>query len=348
MEKILIISVSGIGNTIMQSPFINHLLNQKGYCVDILFGNGAMECVFKGDERLRKTFVLPHKTLKAKISLIRELSKERYDYTIACFPSNRMEFHLLPYIIGSKNRIIHRYSIGRLKTLSFLSNVKVEVNKDLHDVEQNLNLLTALRINPDTAVRKLLFATSPEDKAYAKQYITAQGLENKLIVGMHPGTKGTESYRRWPADKFIELVTRLNKQNIQCLLFAGPEEITWVEKIYKAVKSTHKNFIVIEKDINNVAAIISYCRVFLSTDSGLGHIAVAKGVPTYAIFGPAQSGRTGPYGPQGHVISLNLHCSPCLKYPFQSTHSTINCPYNFKCLNNLAVDQVQVCIQRHI
>ena len=175
---------------------------------------------------------------------------------------------------------------------------------------------------------------------YLVFFLEKNHISDKTIVGIHAGSKLSGTHKRWLANNFAGLIDLLNKNGLYCLLFSGPEEKTITEEIYTQLNDKNMTFIVKEDNLNNVGALIKKCGVFLNTDSGLGHIAPALHVKTYTIIGPARASRTAPYGEYGNYISLNLECSPCLKYPFQATHSRIQCPYKLKCLNDLSVEAV--------
>ena len=73
--------------------------------------------------------------------------------------------------------------------------------------------------------------------------------------------------------------------------------------------------------------ILSRCEYALATDSGLGHIAAALGLPTLSFFGAGNSQITAPKGKNADLIE---HCSPC-RGP--------NCKNNRKtgyCLNEIS------------
>ena len=337
-KTLLILAVNGIGNAILQSPTINSILATGNYDVDILFRNRAVQAVFEYDGRIRHKFVIPPNLL-GRFRLIRQLRCQPYDYSLALYPSNQYLFHLFPFLIGAKNRIVHSYPRGKWRTLSFLPSTTIPAIEGLHDVEQNLHLLGVLGIDRQEKNQELTFSSSPEDETFANRFIQEHNLTQRLI-GIHPGCKFKERYRRWPANKFVDMINRLNAEGFVCLLFSGPEEREVVQNIYKSLKDTTKNILVEEMNLNRVGALIAKCQAFLSTDSGLGHIAVTKHVKTLAIFGPAQFSRTAPYGKFGYHIALPLPCSPCLKYPIHATHSRIRCPFQFKCLHDLDVEKV--------
>ncbi len=190
------------------------------------------------------------------------------------------------------------------------------------------------------ASKKLLFSASKENDLFADQFIAGKNLKNIKLIGIHPGCKYSQRHKRWPKNKFIELINRLNDDGVHCLLFAGPDEMEHTNEIYQSLHGQPQNTLITESNLNNIGSLISKCLAFVSTDSGLGHIAIAKNVNTLAIFGPANKVRTAPYGEKGGVITLNTECSPCMGYPFTKTHSKIRCPFQFKCLNDMTVQMV--------
>jgi heptosyltransferase-2 len=78
-------------------------------------------------------------------------------------------------------------------------------------------------------------------------------------------------------------------------------------------------------------AIIARCRVFITNDSGLMHVAAALGVPLVAIFGSTDPSRTGPLGANSRVLYQALSCAPCLK---------TQCPRNRECMEAITVEEV--------
>jgi len=68
-----------------------------------------------------------------------------------------------------------------------------------------------------------------------------------------------------------------------------------------------------ETSLKQLVEIIKGAKFVVSNDSGPMHIAAALGIPVFAIFGPTDPKRTGPYG-HGHTIIMpKLLCSPCFK-----------------------------------
>lgn len=47
---------------------------------------------------------------------------------------------------------------------------------------------------------------------------------------------------------------------------------------------------------------MQHCKLFISNDSGLMHLAAASGVPTLGLFGPTAEKQTGPRGSHSHTL----------------------------------------------
>jgi heptosyltransferase-2 len=339
-RRLLVLCVSGIGNAVLQAPLIAALVADDTQEVDILFGNRGIAGVFTNWKSFANRYVLPT-SWTARVRLVWDLRRRRYSHTIACFPSNKLGFHLLPFILGVPQRISHSYEAGSLKTLSFLTNRRLPARRELHDVDQNLELLALLDRTVPRGTLENVIRPDPASEHVANTYLTQRSLQGSRYIGIHAGCKASEAYRRWPAANFVDLIKQLNAAGFKCLLFCGPEERAVTHEIYSALPSSGaENFLVESLDIASVAAIIRTCAAFLSTDSGLGHIAAAVGVPVLAIFGPAQWSRTAPYGAHGHHLELRVPCSPCLGYPFESTSSTVRCRFSYRCLTGISADMV--------
>ncbi|HPX11477.1 MAG TPA: glycosyltransferase family 9 protein, partial [Syntrophales bacterium] len=83
--------------------------------------------------------------------------------------------------------------------------------------------------------------------------------------------------------------------------------------------------------LEEAMAVLSRCRLFLSNDSGLMHLAGAFGIPLVAVFGSTNPRTTSPVGEKSVVVTKNVSCSPCLKK---------TCPTDFRCMEGITVEDV--------
>jgi heptosyltransferase-1 len=83
-------------------------------------------------------------------------------------------------------------------------------------------------------------------------------------------------------------------------------------------------------NLRELIAIISRANFIVSNDSGPMHIAAALNVPVFAVFGPTDPLRTGPYGKGHTIIQEDILCSPCFRK---------SCD-DIKCMKDLSVEKV--------
>ncbi len=118
--------------------------------------------------------------------------------------------------------------------------------------------------------------------------------------------------KEWPPEHYATLIDLLAARgNAQCVLVGTPAERERCERI-AALSRSGAVVASGETEIGDLIALLSLCDGFVGNDSGPMHLAGALGVPTVAIFGSTDPGRTGPLGPRVRIIYQPPACSPCL------------------------------------
>ena len=291
-------------------------------------------------------------TLWEKIAFVWELRQlirgKRFDISLTAFPANRRESNLIAFLIHAKVRIGHQYWTKNFRNFGFLQNVHLPISMDFHDVEQNLSLLGPLSINPADAQKRLLFPLAKTEIDFAAQFLGEHQLDTAdLLIGIHPGCKAADAYKRWSAEKFQQLITELHAAyRAKFLVFGGPDERQLTHAITKNARAPA--LAVTDFKLGQVTALIQQCNLFVGNDSGLMHLAAAVGTLTIGIFGPSDPMRVAPYGFGARVVRKQLSCSPCahalhnLGHPFKCIHE------RQICLEELRVDEVLATIDQTI
>jgi len=68
-------------------------------------------------------------------------------------------------------------------------------------------------------------------------------------------------------------------------------------------------------DIGQTMAMIGKMHLFVTTDTGLMHLADAMRIPTVALFGPTLVRKNGPYNSEHRIARSPLRCAPCQHGP---------------------------------
>ncbi|HIP38606.1 MAG TPA: lipopolysaccharide heptosyltransferase II [Desulfocapsa sulfexigens] len=134
---------------------------------------------------------------------------------------------------------------------------------------------------------------------------------------------------RWPAKRFGQLAEKLPIPSVIIASYADREiaEETVHAANGKAINLAGKT------GLMELVTLIGKSQFFVCNDTGPMHIAAALGIPVFALFGPANPTRTGPYGKNNTVIQEELDCSPCYARKPCTKH-------NWRCMKELTVEKV--------
>lgn len=300
--RVLIIAMAGIGNVLMQSPVLTRLkevnprvettvLVAARGTAEVLERNADISAIFRGN---------PKPSLREWTGMTAAVRRGRFDIGIVTYPGQRITSSSVLSFGGVPVRIGHRYSLlFRKESGVFLSHALPV--RPVHDVAQNLQLLEPLGIPVDLASARYAFPLAREDREAAAEFLRKRDLGETPLIGIHPGAHGDMGYKRWPPERWSELGQRLAEHyGATILIFGGPEERVLKAEIWKTIG--RERAVDVELPLRATAALIRYCRFFVSNDSGLMHVAVSQGVPTFGLFGPTDERRTAPWGPSGFVI----------------------------------------------
>ena len=137
---------------------------------------------------------------------------------------------------------------------------------------------------------------------------------------------------RWHASKFGALASMLD---LPAVVIASASEADIALAVEQSSKGNAVS-IAGKTGLKDLLPVIAKSRYFICNDTGPMHIAAALDVPVFAIFGPANPVRAGPYGFIHTVIQKDLECSPCY------AHTPCR---HYRCMEELTVPEVFEKIQ---
>jgi heptosyltransferase-2 len=264
------------------------------------------------------------------------------------FPAPRIHYNALSLFSGATTRIAHKYRDRNLTTLNILNTTRIEI-EDIHDIDQNLNLLRPLGISPEDADRNLELWLTSDDIGSADRFLEQRKIgPGDLVVGMHPGCTENQPWKRWPYRHFAELADLLiARHGAKVLLFIGPDELDAETAIVSSMRK--KPVVVKEFSIREVASIIKKCSLFVSNDSGIMHVAEALNIPTFGIFGPSDYVRMAPYRSLDWVIRQDFECSRECAHALSKLGHRFHCIRGENiCLTGLKPDQVLLRMEQFL
>lgn len=339
-DNVLVLQTSFLGDTVLTVPLIAELkrrfpvkrltvLCQPG-SRELLQDHPAIDEIIVDDKKQADRGA---HGLRAKAATLRAKR-----FTLALTPHKSLRSALLLYLAQIPCRVGFRQSRGW-----FLFNRRVKRDAWRHDVERNLSILQAFDVRVEECHRALDLPVNSPVQQVVNQKLMALGIsENDNVVGINPGSVWPT--KRWSAAGFAELI-RLLKNEFACqvLLFGGPEDAPVVEDVERRSGGAAIN-LVDQIGLHELAAAISRCAIFITNDSAPMHIAVARQVPTVAIF-CATTPELGffPYTKNAIVVGRDISCRPC------ASHGGRRCPLGTEdCIRQIGAHHVMEGVRKLI
>jgi heptosyltransferase-2 len=199
----------------------------------------------------------------------------------------------------------------------------------VHQIDYYVEMVRALGCTP--AGREAVLSPGPDDGDLVRALAGPFGIDlARPLIGIAPGAAYGPA-KMWFPDRFAAVADRLIAATSgQALLFGSGSDRESTARV-----QSHSGHSLVDlagqTDLKEAMALISRCRLFISNDSGLMHVAGALGVPTVAIFGSTNPEATSPPGKRSVVVHHAVPCGPCLK-PV--------CPTDFRCMESIGVEEV--------
>ena len=356
--KILVIALSGIGDALMFTPALKLIAETVPDAeIDVLVMLKGAKDIFERNQNIRNViyFNFLNESKLSSIKFVLSLRK-KYDASINVYPSNRKEYNIINFLIGAKKRAGIEYLRKNPQNFGFLNNVRFTEEDTLHNVQTNILLAERLFELSFYDEPDLEFPLNKDDKEYASSYLNNLRIEEgDFLIGFHPGSATLKNHikRRWEPEKFAELGKRLiNEYNAKILIFGGKEEEKLKNSINEKINSTIQqgqagSYTINTENLPQTAAIIKRCKVFITNDSSLMHVASAMKLTVIAIIGPTNTAYIYPWNTKYKIVSLGLDCAPCFIYsprPLICFRDDVK----FKCIKELNVDMVYQAVKNFI
>ncbi|WPU65845.1 glycosyltransferase family 9 protein [Peredibacter starrii] len=270
MEKLTLIFLQGLGNSILNFP-IYYSLIQK-YDVEILtYKNGSSD--FYRELGAKVTEVASLKDLLVKSY------RNKSDIVITLYPNWRRELVAINLADG-----LRKYHFKIPKLSQYFIGRCLEVDHEIHDVENNLRILRVLGLK----------ASPYRDYLVSK---TKSSFTGKYIV-LHPTASTMNKY--YPLDFWQELVDRLSLKFDRIFILCGHKE---EEKNFCGQIVGEKVELKIGLKFNELFSLINGTEFFIGLDSSMMHLAALFDKKIYALWSFADMRRIYPYSSDVSIIA---------------------------------------------
>ncbi|MFZ6032953.1 MAG: glycosyltransferase family 9 protein [Melioribacter sp.] len=310
--KILVIRLSSLGDVILTTPVIRALKSRyknaeidfvvKPQYADALAYNKYLHGVLKYDKNNIK-------------ELLKEISSRRYDMVVDL--QNNLRSNRINIAAGGR---IYRFRKPAVKKI----------------------LLSKFRINlydKVISIPELYAASVPGLKldGYGTEVFLPNDINSDLgegnYIGFCPGSR--HFTKMWPSEYFIKLGNKIHERGFRIILFGGKAD----RELCKTIADGIPGAVDLSNDDNllQLAVNMKKCKLIVSNDTGLMHLAASQNIPLVVVFGSSVK-EFGflPYKVKyGLVEKEGLECRPCSHIGLEK------CPEgHFNCMKELTPDVV--------
>ena len=331
INRILIRATNWIGDAILTIPAINSIRETYPQAHIAVLAKPWVADIYRLFTDIDEIIIYENKydNVWGVFRLARMLKKKKFD--LAILLQNAME----AAIMSCAALILLRagYSSdgrGLLLTHRVRRNRGI---KKLHQIDYYLEMVKALGcVSTDKEMHLETKISHNVAQSVLQKYIPNQ---YKIIIGIAPGATYGPAKRWFPA-RFAAVADKISSVfDCRIILLGGKSDWDTAEEVRKLAQANLLN-LAGKTSLEEAIYLISQCRLFISNDSGLMHIAGALNIPTIAIFGSTNPSTTSPAGRQSVVVRREVSCSPCLKE---------TCSTDFRCMELISVEDVYAVAQ---
>lgn len=306
--RIAVLRLGALGDAVLTHSLLRSL-RQSGHEVTLVTARSLAPVVQEMEDLRRVVFY--KRDVHAGWTGLRDLAREVGAVDLVLDLQNKPRTFLLSRLISTRGRraLRLRGPLGSVRALLGHG----EVFDGFHQTELLHEMVSDLvtSAEPPQPLLKLR-------KRGDARYVT-------LVPGAGHATK------RWPVERFAQLVQALRIEGVEVAVVAGPGE----EELYDSVVGSVRGVAGVRGGgLGALLDMLVDSKLVVAGDSGPGHLASAMGVPVISLFGPTSERRWRPLG-RGRVIALELSCRPC------SNFGQERCPLSHhRCLGDIEIREV--------
>ena len=291
--RILITRLSHIGDCIQTVPVLNALRQTFPHAFIAWVVEPPAASLLRGHEALDELIVVRRNWFTSPLG-IRKLRRQlgSYNFDITIDPQGLTKSAIMGWFSGAPTRI--GFTRGDARELSpWLNNCRVKRAAD-NVVDRYLELLHPLGMVPRHVEFRLPIARSV--KSWAAEYVRQNDLESGYYV-INAGASWTS--RMWEPERFGAVSRYLSDRwSLSGLVvWAGEEELQMAKQIVDASRATAH--LAPPTSLQKLAALLQIATLYVGTDSGPLHLAVAMGTKCVSLHGTTRAEKSGPHG-EGH------------------------------------------------
>ncbi|UDQ97315.1 glycosyltransferase family 9 protein [Lentisphaerota bacterium WC36G] len=318
VKRILIVKPSSLGDVVHALPALEIIKEQYPEAKIDWLVNPLFADVLEFSTQIDNIVAFNRKKLgrfcsfvSEFMSLLSELKRGKYDIV---FDFQGLFRSAIFSRLASKNVI--GFSEPREKISSWFYREKIEVDaKELHAIEKNC-LMVCNYFNIDFHVPKVKLVDAANFSSEADNVLSEEEVSNSdQFIAIVPGARWQTKV--WPPEFFAEVIKKLAQKNSKlkfiCVGTFSDDENAQLIKELSAPFADNVISVTGKTTVGGMIEILRRSKGVLTNDSGPMHIAAVLNIPTFALFGPTDPAKTGPFGENTFAYLADVKCHKCLK-----------------------------------
>jgi len=203
---------------------------------------------------------------------------------------------LIARLSDSRTRIGPRSLDGKINESNFLFDRRVDIDwrkyPDSNVSEHILEIVRPFGIDTNNLSSQISF--DEDDLTEAEAFISdIKHNSEARIIGLHVGAG--KPANRWSLINYVELIKKIS-DNYECIFYltGSDSDKDEIDFVTCNVKINLNKFL--NKEIPQVAALISISDLFITNDTGIMHVAGTTSTPQISLFGPTNPFNWAPCG----------------------------------------------------
>jgi ADP-heptose:LPS heptosyltransferase len=292
MEKVLIVSSTGMGDCLWGTPAIRAIKKTFPDAEVDLVVNSNWQPLFECNPYLHKIFEYREQWYRQPL-LGLQLFGRHYD-AIFIFHANRNFKRMLPWL-----RLIPVWCHQNLDWVAESHRIKLDI--PIHGIQRRLSMLEKHGVKPDGGQMEIFFDHATMNQS--QRVLQAHNFISGKYVYLNLGA--SVERKRWMVERFSELARRiLDTTSWNIVLGGGGEEDK--KRAFTIMKQLNSTRVITDcsQPLRVSAAYISEAGLMVTSDTGPMHIGFAVKTPIVALFGTMSSTLSGPYVIPDHLCKV--------------------------------------------
>lgn len=254
----------------------------------------------------RKLSLKRKEGLRGLLNLKKEINKQHYDLIYDAHRSLRTRI-LMPFLMSSDKRYLKKHYLRR--SLSLFFKWKALIRNSPRMLERFIEPLKSLGVLYDGKGPEIFLPDTPSFLKLAEKHNLDPNLK---YIGIIPSAQWPG--KRWPTDYFRSTIESLLRTTAESfIIFGGPTD-HFCKDITRGLDTSRVINLQGKLSLTEVFQLFSLLKCCLSNDTGLMHVADARGIPNIVIFGPTNSDLgCKPFHPLSQILEKKIWCRPCSK-----------------------------------